>query len=123
MHFFFLLCDLLLLTALPGSYQQHRQKQASLGAALWEHEGRETSTLFTIHLRLMCAAGGPPPAPTCLKRSPAVQLPLACRSDNTQARALVHDRFPKAKLLAWSWKSFARSSGRTDTDGGVTTWS
>lgn len=34
-----------------------------------------------------------PPVPTCLKPFTNHTVPLVCRSDNTQTRALVHDRF------------------------------
>lgn len=55
MHF---LCHLLLLAALSRLVSAQTGKSSSLVVAIWEHEGRETSTLITIHLRLMCAAGG-----------------------------------------------------------------
>lgn len=82
----------------------------NFGAAIWEHEGRETSTLITIHLRLMCAAGAGGsliPSPHLSQTVVNDPVPLVYRSDNTQTQALVHDRFSLAKLLAWSWKSFA----------------
>jgi hypothetical protein len=61
----------LLLTALSRVVSASTDRSRNLGAAIWKHDGRETSTLITIHLRLMCAAGGwcfPPPSP----RSPLV---------------------------------------------------
>lgn len=103
----------------------------------WEHEGRETSTLITIHLRLMCAAGrmwrSPFPSRRPLPPVPCPHLsqPLRQRSSfrwsislitlRPQAQALVHDRISQAKLSAGSWKSFAWWYRRAlTTEGGVT---
>lgn len=53
-------------------------RSRNLGAAIWKHEGRETSTLIAIHLRLMCAAGGwcfpSPQSPLVSNPSPTIQF-------------------------------------------------
>lgn len=105
MHF---LCHLLLLAAPLGLVSAAQAEAENYGAAIWEHEGRETSTLITIHLRLMCAAGAwwfpHPPAPTCLKRSPTIQIRWSV--------GLITLRPRRSSTIDFPWPSFWHGLGK-----------